>query len=233
MTSAALLAGALLMGLGGRVPQPAGAEANDAAPRLRAGLAQVREHCELRRLLLASGCVAVFGAAVLPVEAAFVIGTLGGDEADFGLVLTLWGVGAVVGSSALSLLRRVPVSVLVVGAFLVLSLSYAGMGLATTIPVVAAFSFLGGIANGVEAFALMTALQERTPPALQARVNGLFESVGAGGCGLGFMIGGVLASAASARAVYVVAALGIILAAGCAAPRRRRIAGARLAELPA
>jgi hypothetical protein len=51
--------------------------------------------------------------------------------------------------------------------------------------------------------------------------------------GLGFMLGGVLASVASARAVYVVAALGILVAAGCAAPRRERAARARLVELPA
>ena len=46
--------------------------------------------------------------------------------------------------------------------------------------VACAFSVLGGAGNGIQWVAVMTALQEATPPEFQARMSGLLESLGAG-----------------------------------------------------
>ena len=94
-----------------------------------------------------------------------------------------------------------------------IAISYLGMGTAATVEAVCVFSFIGGTANGIEVFATMTAVQERTAAEQQARVGGLTEAILHGGMGVGFLVGGVLAAVASPRAVYVIAGLGILLAA--------------------
>ena len=68
------------------------------------------------------------------------------------------------------------------------------MGVAGSVTVVCAFSFLGGAANGVEAFAVLTAVQEQTDDAHQARINGLFGALAAGTTGAGFLLGGLTAA---------------------------------------
>jgi hypothetical protein len=84
------------------------------------------------------------------------------------------------------------------------------MGSAGSIAVVCAFSLVGGVSNGIECCATMTASQELTAEEQQARVGGLLESIVAGATGIGFLVGGVVATLASARAVYVAAGLAIL-----------------------
>jgi cyanate permease len=88
---------------------------------------------------------------------------------------------------------------------------YLGMAAAPGIVVACAASLVGGIGNGVQWVAHLTALQERTPAALQARVGGLMESVGAAVPGLGYLMGGVLVTALSPRVAFVVAGAGVLL----------------------
>ena len=56
-------------------------------------------------------------------------------------------------------------------------------------------SVLGGAGNGVQWVAVMTALQEATPPEYQARMSGLLESIGAAMPGVGFLLGGTIVAA--------------------------------------
>ena len=84
------------------------------------------------------------------------------------------------------------------------------MGSAGSVALVCAFSLVGGISNGIECYATMTAIQERTAQTLQARVGAVVESVVAGATGIGFLLGGIVATLASARAVYIAAGLGIL-----------------------
>jgi MFS family permease len=98
---------------------------------------------------------------------------------------------------------------------------------------------VGGAGNGVQWISVMTALQEATPPSLQARVTGLLESIGAAVPGVGFVLGGLLAAIGSPRTAYAVAGAGVLLLVAAAlagqaklrstsAPREPR----RGAELP-
>jgi hypothetical protein len=66
-----------------------------------------------------------------------------------------------------------------------------------------------------------TLLQERTPDGLQTHLNGLLEALHAVAPGLGFLLGGAIAAAASPRATYFVAGLGALaVVAGAAAALR-------------
>jgi hypothetical protein len=219
---------ALLLGVGSGVPR-AGSADSPPAGRLRAGVAYVRAHAGLRPLLGVCGAVALFGAAILPLEVVLVTDTLGASEAAFGTVLALWGAGAVAGSALLSALRRVPLRPLLAGSFAVYAVSYLGMGTAASVEIVCLFSLVGGLGNGVEAYATLTAIQELTAEDQQARVGGLVESIVAGATGAGLLMGGALATFASARAVYIAAGLGIlVVTALLLAPRRGPARGTAL-----
>lgn len=88
---------------------------------------------------------------------------------------------------------------------------YLGMAAAPGIVVACAASVVGGIGNGVQWIAHLTALQERTPDALQARIGGLMESIGAAAPGIGFLLGGLLTQAGSTRLAFALAGVGILL----------------------
>lgn len=79
----------------------------------------------------------------------------------------------------------------------------------------------------------MTAVQENTASDYQARVGAFFESLMACSTGLGFLLGGVLATAASPRAVYLLAGLGILLAAAASAVPPRELPDVAVNPTPA
>ena len=200
--------------------------------RLRGGFTHLRRHRELRVLVLADAAAGALLAAVIPVELVFVTGTLGGTETDFGIVLAAWGGGAVLGSALVSALPRLGVRALLPAGVGLMIVSYLGMGTSASVAAVVAFSLLGGVGNGLEGVALPTFIQERTPDALQARVNGVVESLRTAAPGAGFLLGGVVAAAASPRAAYWVAGLGA-LAVALAATAALRSGSARLVTAPA
>ena len=216
--SFALAALALSRGL----PSTAPAGAEDGR-RLRAGFAHLWRERELRVLVLADGAAGVFLAAVIPVEIVFVTETLGGSEADFGLVLAAWGVGAVLGSATVSAFPKLGARTLLLTGVVLMIAGYLGMGTAGGVGAVVAWSLMGGIGNGLEGVLLVTIIQERTPSSLQARINGVIEALHTTAPGLGFLLGGAVAAAASPRAAYWVAALGAlaITVLAVAALRRR------------
>jgi MFS family permease len=207
---------AAALGVRARIGRPHPTAASESgqrvSERLRGALAFVAGKVALRKLLVGYALVTLLSAAIVPIEVVLVTDTLGAGEGAYGTVLALWGAGAVAGGALLGRIRNAPLGLLLALSYLVVAASYLGMGLAGSVAVVAAFSFMGGTANGIEVFAALTAIQEETDDAHQARVTGLFEALTAATTGAGFLLGGLVATAASARAVYIAAALGIVAA---------------------
>jgi len=184
--------------------------------RAMAGLAYIRERRTLRRLIATDVAAAFLGAVILPIEVVLVTGTLGADETAYGLVLSAWGAGCVAGGLLAGRLRRRPVGSLIGVSLTIIGLSYMGMGVAGSVTALVVLSVAGGVANGVEAFALMTAIQERTADAFQVRVTGLVDGLCSAALGGGIVLGGIAASLASPRVAYVLAGCGLLIAAGVA-----------------
>ena len=203
------LAAIILLGC---APSAAGdPKAHERPGRLREAIDYVGAESTLRRLLSAYALLSLASAAILPLEVVLVTRTLGASAAAYGTVLALWGVGATLGSALVPRLRHLPLIPLVATTFVLMAVAYIGMGIAPTVLAVCVFSLIGGVGNGIEGFATMTAIQERTAERFQARVNGLFESITAATCGLGFVTGGLIAVLASTRATYVAAGVAILL----------------------
>jgi len=178
---------------------------------LRSTLGELLRAQRLRTLLLADSAANILFALIIPVEMVFATKTLGASPAAFGVVLAAWGSGAVLGSALLVRLSRVNGGVLVVASYAAMIASYLGMGCSPSIAPVIAFSFLGGVGNGIEGCAMLTALQREVSDQMQLRLNSVLEALHGAVPGIGFLLGGVIASVASPRATYVVAGLGALI----------------------
>jgi MFS family permease len=103
------------------------------------------------------------------------------------------------------------------------AVAYLGLAAAGTLLVACLISVVGGLGNGIQWIAVMTALQEQTARDYQARVSGLMESLGAAMPGFGFLIGGGIVALTSPRVAYAVAGAGLVLIVIAALPLRSRL----------
>jgi MFS family permease len=193
--------------------------------RLGDGLRFVRRHRAIRLLLVGQAFALILFTLVIPIEVIYAKESLGTTDAGFGVLLASWGAGIVVGSLVYLLVKeRSPLTLIVVSTAAI-GAGYLGMASANTLLVACVFSALGGTGNGVQWIAVMTAIQEVTPPTYQARVTGLLESLGAGMPGIGYLLGGILAGIGSPRTAYAVAGTGVLVLVVLALAVRTRISG--------
>jgi MFS family permease len=116
----------------------------------------------------------------------------------------------VAGSWFFARLRHRPAVVLVGGSTFVVGCGYLGMAAAPEIVTACLGAALGGLGNGVQWVAVLTAVQEAVSDEFQARIVGLLESVGAAAPGIGFLLGGVLTHVWSPRVAFLVAGTGVL-----------------------
>jgi MFS family permease len=180
------------------VPQPF-------VDRIRQGFDYVRSHRVVRLLVGGEALALVLFTMIVPIEIVYAQETLGTTDAGYGVLLSCWSAGIVLGSLIFLSVRRRGVTTLIVGSTLAIGAAYLGMASVRTLVLACAFSVLGGMGNGVQWVSVMTALQENTPDDLQARVTGLLESVASAMTGVGFLIGGVITALAAPQTAFAVA----------------------------
>ncbi len=178
--------------------------------RVRAGVAYIREQPTLRKLLIAQGAAFVFFAAAIPVEVIFAKQTLGAGDFGYGLLLASWGTGMVLGSFVFAAIRRAPLPVLLFFSTITVGVGYLGIAAAPALALACAAAAVGGAGNGVQWVSAISAVQELTVAGMQARVMSVLESIGAAMPAVGYLIGGLIATAASPRATILVTGLGVL-----------------------
>lgn len=178
--------------------------------RVRAGLDYIRGETALARILFAQGIAFVFFAAVLPVEVIYVKESLGSSDTGYGLMLTSWGVGMVLGSLIFARIRETSLPGQLFFSTLAIGVAYLGLGVAPTLAFACAASIVGGAGNGIQWVAAISAVQELTAEAMQARVMSVLESIGAAMPGVGFALGGLIAALVSPRMTFLAAGFGVI-----------------------
>lgn len=186
--------------------------------RVRAGVAYLRDQRLLRRLLTAQGAAFVFFAAVIPVEVIYAKETLGAGDSGYGLMLASWGAGMVLGGLLFAAARRAPLIKLLFLSTLAVGAGYLGLASAPTLAAACVASVLGGAGNGIQWVAMISAVQELTVPEMQARVMSVLESIGAAMPGVGFVLGGAIATVASPRVTFLVAGTGVFAIVAFVAP---------------
>jgi predicted MFS family arabinose efflux permease len=179
--------------------------------RTRAGLRYARRNRVARFLICGEGLAVVFFTLIVPIEIVYAAETLDTSDLGYGILLSSWGAGIVLGSLVFLGVRRHSVSTLILTSTLAIGGAYLGMAVARELWVACAFSIVGGLGNGVQWVSVMTALQESTPHDLQARITGLLESVTSATTGIGFLIGGVITAITAPPTAFAVSGIGVVL----------------------
>jgi predicted MFS family arabinose efflux permease len=179
--------------------------------RFRAGLAFARGHRTIKTLLIGQSLALICFTVVVPIEVIYAKESLGTTSAGFGVLLSAWGAGIVLGSLLFVALKNRSGFLLIVISTALIGVAYLGMAKAGTLWLACVMSVVGGVGNGVQWVAVMTALQEATPSELQARMAGLLESLGAAMPGVGFLAGGLIVALGSPRTAFAVAGAGILV----------------------
>ncbi len=144
--------------------------------------------------------------------------TLDAGDSGYGFLLASWGGGMVLGSLVFAAVRRAPLPVLLFFSTVAVGLGYLGLAVAPTLLVACLASVLGGAGNGVQWVSAVSAVQELTTQGMQARVMSVLESVGAAMPGVGYLIGGLIATGSDPRMTFLVAGLGVLAIVAIATP---------------
>ena len=181
--------------------------------RAREGLRYARRHRRARLLLAGEALAVMFFTLVVPIEIVYARETLGTDEAGYGILLSAWGAGVVLGSLVFLVVRD---AVGWAGSYFrppsPIGAAYLGMAVSRELWLACAFSVIGGLGNGIQWVSVMTALQESTPDDLQARLTGLLESIASAMTGVGFLIGGIITALFSPPTALAVSGVGVVAA---------------------
>ncbi len=178
--------------------------------RVRAGLDYVRANPTLRGLVAAEAAAFAFFSLVIPIEVIYAQRELGLNAAGYGLMVDAWGVGMVLGSTVFAKLRRASLPTLLFFSTVAIGGAYFGLAVSQTLLAACAASVLGGAGNGVHWVSAVSAVQELTAPSMQARVLGTLESAVSATPGIGFVLGGLIASQWDTRVTFLIAGLGVM-----------------------
>jgi len=200
-----LVAGSLLVDLHPHVEEATG---NSVAARLQAAWTYVKRAPTLRWLLLVDAVALVFFNTGGPIEVTYAKTTLHAGDRGFGLLLTAWGAGTVLGSLVFARSLRRPLGVLLSGGTLAVALAYIGFALAPTLAVACVAALIGGAGNGIELPSLISLVQRLTPKNLHGRLMGAVESLSALCVAIGLPLGGALVALSSPRSAFAVVGLG-------------------------
>jgi MFS family permease len=213
IVNAALFAGlALNLASTGGLPG-ARARSERGARRLRAGLAYAGTDARVRGLLIVQLIVLGCFTVATPVEVIFAERSLRAGSTGYGWLLTVWGVGSLVGSALFARWHALPDRTLIAAGALLPAAGFVLMAGAPTLEVALGGALLGGAGNGIEVVAARTALQEATGADWMAIVMGLWDSLCTAAPGLGIVVGGTIAALADPRTALALAGAGGILAA--------------------
>src|SRR4051812_16641289 len=180
------------------------------AQRLRDAFDYVRGRRLLGGLLVAQALALLFFYAVVPIEVVYAKETLEAGDSGYGWLLASWGAGMLAGGFLFAGSQRARIQSVMAAGTLAIGAAYLGLAVAPSLAVACAISVVGGMGNGVQWISVVHAVQELTASEMQARVLGLLEAIGAALPVVGFFFGGALTAAASPRAAYTAAGVGVL-----------------------
>jgi MFS family permease len=144
--------------------------------------------------------------ATVPAEVFLAKQTFGAGDAGYGLLVSVWGGGMVLGSALIGVLgdriRLIPVYFL--GIF-VGALALAGTGLAPTFTLALGVLAVAGASNGIDNVTTDTILQKRVPEAFLGRVFAVRFLTYSVGEALAYPVGGLIVDALGPRPTYLLA----------------------------
>jgi predicted MFS family arabinose efflux permease len=176
--------------------------------RLRAALRYIRHDRPVATILVVQTIALVFFTIPTPIEVVYAVHTLRAGSAGYGVLLSVWGGGALLGSLAFTRWRHGSARVLIAVAIAMAAVGFAIMAAAPDLAIALVGAAAAGVSNGIGSVAITTELQDVVPQSWVAIVTSLDQSLGQLSPGVGIALGGVLAALASVRFALGVAAAG-------------------------
>jgi hypothetical protein len=199
------LCGVLLLDLHPHVEEAAG---ESIAARLRATWSHINEVGALRGLLVLEAVALICFESAGPIEVTYAKATLHAGDRGFGLLVTTWGAGGVLGSVVFARYVKRSLGILLSAGAFAIGAAYLGFAAAPTLALACPAALVGGIGNGLQWPSLISVVQQLTPPQLLGRLMGAVESLGALCLAVGLMFGGVLVAVSSPRVAFLVVGVG-------------------------
>jgi MFS family permease len=200
--------GAMLLDL---KPHVEDAETSTVAGRVKAAWRYITQTATLRRLLIAESVALVFFEFSPPIEVAYAKLSLHAGAKGYGILLGVWGLGVALGSVFFARSIKRSLKVMLSGSTLAVGLAYLGWATAPSLALASFAGLIGGVGNGVQWAALISAVQRITPQALQGRLMGAVESLGAIFPAFGFALSSGIVALSSPRTAFLVAGIGATL----------------------
>jgi hypothetical protein len=200
-----LACGLLLLDL--RPPSDDAEEAS-VRERLSAAWNYIREERTLARLLLVEGVALAFFEFSPPIEVAYAKASLHAGDGGYGLLLGTWGLGVAAGSIVFARSAERSLGLLLSASTLAIGVSYIGWAASPTLAIACGAGVVGGVGNGMQWAALISAVQRITPESLHGRMMGAAESIGAISPGIGFALGSAIVALSNPRVAFLVAGVG-------------------------
>lgn len=224
LVSAAFLAGIPL-------PAPQREDEEGFFPELRAGFGYLA-NARVPLVVVAGAFLATLTAnAAIPAEVFLAKETFDAGDLGYGLLVSLWGGGMVLGSALVALLGgRVNLLLLYFMSVFTTALAFAGVGFSPTFAFALGAISVAGAANGVDNVATDTVLQKRVPEAFLGRVFAARFLTFSAGEALAYPLGGLIVDAVGPRSTYLLAgtataAAGLLILLLLAAPRKTEPVG--------
>jgi len=146
--------------------------------------------------------------ATVPAEVFLAKETFGAGDAGYGLLVSLWGGGMVLGSALMALLGdRVSLVLLYFLSIFVGALALAGTGLSPAFVLALGALTVEGAATGIDNVATDTILQKQVPEAYLGRVFSIRLLGYSVGEALAYPVGGLLVDAVGPRSTYLLAGI--------------------------
>jgi MFS family permease len=140
----------------------------------------------------------------------------------YGILISCWGGGSILGSLAGRWLNAANEAPAFVAGLAVVAVTSVATGLSPWFAFALGAILVMGIGDGLSSVAHQGVMQRRTPDAVRSRVGGAFESVVHVGLAVSYAVGGGAVAWLGPRGVYVVGGLAAAVGAVVALPALRR-----------
>jgi MFS family permease len=144
----------------------------------------------------------------VPAEVFLAKDTFGAGDTGYGLLVSLWGGGMVIGSAMMALLGdRINLVLLYFLSIFVGASALVGTGLAAAFVLALGALTVEGVATGIDNVATDTILQQRVPDAFLGRVFSIRFLAYSAGEALAYPLGGLLVDTVGPRSTYLLAGI--------------------------
>ena len=203
-------------------PRPAPARDHADLGRARDGIVFLLRDRVLALVISVAFVSLLFMTASATAEVFFATDVLGAGDLGYGVLMTSWTAGMVLG--AITLPRRVPAAAAATVALVAIAVQGAGLALPTlwlSVGFAAAAYVVGGSAQGLKNVLIRTLIHERVPERLHGRAYAAYNGLRNGAELVALAGGGLLVSAIGARWTLLLAGALPVLAALAGLAARR------------